>query len=134
MAADPLPNVWPPVTLDASVDSWPLPEPHARFDLVLCINMLHISPWDTAGVGLLRGAGAVLRRGGALLTYGPHKVEGGFSSEGNRNFDSMLREKNPEWGLRNVDDVTREAAAHGLQRERVVDMPANNLCLIFRRI
>lgn len=142
------PNVLPPVAVDASAQAWPFED--ASFDGVYNINMIHISPWAATLVraallravlaltlgsrqGLLREAGRLLKAGGFLLMYGPYKVGGEFTTESNREFDASLRGRNAEWGLRDVDDVRAEAARHGLQFVRRVDMPANNFCVIYTR-
>ncbi|NRD58804.1 DUF938 domain-containing protein [Corallococcus sp. AB030] len=123
-----LANVLPARLLDASSDAWPVE--HA--DAVLCVNMIHISPW-AACQGLMRGAARVLRPGGRLVLYGPYFVEGKETAPSNLAFDESLRARDPSWGVRELGAVTAEAARHGLQRERVVEMPSNNLTVVFRR-
>lgn len=124
-----LPNIAPPVRLDASDPaSWPVD----TADAILCINMVHISPW-AATLGLLEGAGALLPEGGLLYLYGPYVQEGVETAPSNLAFDRSLRERNPAWGLRAVHEVEVAAADRGLSLERIVPMPANNLSLIFRR-
>lgn len=127
-AEEALPNLLPPLPLDASSDTWPV----SSADVILNVNMLHISPWS-ACQGLMRGAGRVLTPGGCLITYGAYFVEGRETAPSNLAFDASLRERNPAWGVRQLGDVTAEAARHGLERERVVDMPSNNLTLVFRK-
>ncbi|KAL3808699.1 hypothetical protein ACHAXA_010079 [Cyclostephanos tholiformis] len=101
------------------------------FDLVLCINMIHIAPWE-ATLGLMECAGTVLRRGGLMVTYGPYKV-GGDAVESNLNFDKSLRAKNPEWGVRDIEDVVNAAEKRGMELYQTVEMPSNNLCVLFRK-
>ncbi|NPC72528.1 DUF938 domain-containing protein [Corallococcus exiguus] len=125
---DGLANVLPARLLDASSDAWPVE--HA--DAVLCVNMIHIAPW-AACQGLMRGAARVLRQGGRLVLYGPYFVEGKETAPSNLAFDESLRARDPSWGVRELGAVTAEAARHGLQRERVVEMPSNNLTVVFRR-
>ena len=127
-AAARLPNVRPPLQLDASARSWPVE--HA--DAVAMINMLHISPCRAAE-GLMAGAGRVLRPGGVLYLYGPFRENGVHTAPSNAVFDGSLRARNPEWGVRDVVDLTELARAHGLFFVERVSMPANNLSLIFRR-
>ncbi|QSQ20754.1 DUF938 domain-containing protein [Pyxidicoccus parkwayensis] len=127
-AGESLPNLLPPLTLDASSDTWPV----STADAILNVNMIHISPW-AACQGLMRGAGRVLVPGGCLVLYGAYFVEGRETAPSNLAFDASLRERNPAWGVRQLGDVTAEAARHGLERERVVDMPSNNLALVFRK-
>jgi len=121
-------NLRPPLELDAAAESWPV----ARADAVLCINMIHIAPW-AAGLGLLRGAARLLPPGGPLILYGPYKQGGAHTAPSNEAFDAGLRAQNPEWGVRNLEDVAEAAAAAGFEPPEVVGMPANNLMPIFRR-
>jgi SAM-dependent methyltransferase len=123
-----LPNLLPPLPLDATEDTWPV----QSADAVLNVNMIHISPW-AACQGLMRGAGRVLTPGGCLVLYGPYFVEGRETAPSNLAFDESLRARNPAWGVRQLGAVTAEAARHGLVRERVVDMPSNNLTIVFRK-
>jgi SAM-dependent methyltransferase len=123
-----LPNLLPPLPLDATQDSWPV----ESADALLNVNMIHISPW-AACQGLMRGAGRVLTPGGCLVMYGPYFVEGRETAPSNLAFDESLRARNPAWGVRQLGAVTAEAARNGLVRERVVDMPSNNLTLVFRK-
>jgi SAM-dependent methyltransferase len=123
-----LTNVAPPLALDVSAAVWPVT---GTFDAVLCINMIHISPWS-ATHALMRGAARHLPSQGRLILYGPYLVAGSAVSS-NLEFDASLKLRNPEWGLRELDDVTRVAATHGLHRQQVVPMPANNLTVVFVR-
>jgi SAM-dependent methyltransferase len=123
-----LPNVLPPLQLDASAETWPI----ARADAVVAINMVHISPW-TATRGLIAGAARVLTPDGLLFLYGPFREGGIHTGAGNAAFDADLRARNPSWGVRDLDEITAIAGQHGLtMRERIV-MPANNLTVLFRR-
>jgi len=101
------------------------------FDLALCINMIHIAPWE-ATLGLVECCGRVLRRGGMLVCYGPYKV-GGTAVESNLRFDGSLRSRNPDWGVRNLEDVVDAAKREGLEFVLKEEMPANNLGVIFRK-
>ncbi len=127
-AAEGLPNLLAPVHLDAASEDWPL----ARADAILCINMVHISPW-AATEGVMRGAGRVLKRGGPLYLYGAYRQRGVPFAPSNEAFDRSLKARNQEWGVRNLEDVVAEAGRRGLTLERVVPMPANNLSVVFRR-
>ena len=122
-------NLLPPVALDARAAYWPL----AAADAILCINMVHISPW-AATLGLLRGAGRLLGRGAALYLYGPYRQAGVETAPSNEAFDSSLRARDPEWGLRQLDDVVAAAAKQGIGLETVVPMPANNLSVVLRKV
>lgn len=123
-----LPNLRLPLALDAAADSWPPLEATA----VVCINMIHISPWP-ATEGLFRGAARVLKAGGVLVTYGPYSIDGDFLAESNIAFDQSLRARNAAWGLRDVRDVAAEAAKRGFSHTETIRMPANNLTLVFRK-
>jgi len=94
--------------------------------------MIHISPWS-ATEGLFAAAGALLKKDGYLFTYGPYKLDGEFTTESNRAFDRSLRERDPAWGLRDVDEVTELAREAGLVLRSRHDMPANNFLLAFQR-
>ena len=123
-----LPNLLEPVCLDASAAEWPL----AAADAILCINMVHISPWS-ATQGLMRGAGRLLPPGGPLILYGPYRRAEVATAPSNEAFDASLRSRNPQWGLRDLADVRAEAEGPGLGFERLYEMPANNLTLVFRK-
>jgi SAM-dependent methyltransferase len=122
-----LPNLRPPVRLDVT-EPWPV----ERVDAIVCINMLHITPWACA-LALLAGAARVLRPGGVLVTYGPYRFDGSFTADSNAGFDSALRARDAAWGVRDVSDLEREAVAVGLTLAEVVAMPVNNHTLVFRR-
>ncbi len=128
LAQEELPNVRPPIALDAAAADWPIADAAA----ILCINMIHISPWD-ATVGLMRGAGRILASGGLLYLYGPYRRAGHPVEPSNAAFDDNLKARDPRWGLRQLEDVEACAADHGLHLSRVVNMPANNLSVVFRR-
>jgi SAM-dependent methyltransferase len=123
-----LPNLLEPVALDAGVETWPVD----RADAILCINMVHISPWS-ATAGLMRGAARLLGTGAPLILYGPYRRAGFDTAPSNEAFDRSLKARDSQWGLRNLDDVVAKAGANQLQLERLVEMPANNLMLVFRR-
>lgn len=124
-----LPNLRPPLILDAAADTWPVD----RADAILCINMVHISPW-AATLGLLHGASRLLASGAPLILYGPYRRAGIETAPSNEAFDRSLRARDPAWGLRSVEQVTQAAAQAGLGFDRLVEMPANNLILAFRRV
>jgi SAM-dependent methyltransferase len=122
-------NLLPPILLDASAVRWP----DVAADAILCINMVHISPW-AATEGLMAGAGRLLAPGSPLYLYGAYRQRGVETAPSNEAFDASLRSRNPAWGLRNLEDVVAIAGRHGLQLESIVPMPANNLSVIFRRV
>jgi hypothetical protein len=121
-------NVRPAIALDASAPDWPI----ERADAVLCINMIHISPWS-ATVGLMRGAARILPRDGWLYLYGPFRRDGRHTAPSNEQFDEGLRQQNPEWAVRDIEQVIELAAANGFDAPAIEAMPANNLSLMFRR-
>lgn len=123
-----LPNLALPLMLDVCACDWPI----ARVDAILCINMIHIAPWD-ATLGLITGAGRLLAPGAPLYLYGPFREEGIPLAPSNTEFDASLKERDPYWGLRDVKDVAAVAAKHGLALRKRIAMPANNLSLIFYR-
>jgi cyclopropane fatty-acyl-phospholipid synthase-like methyltransferase len=123
-----LPNILPPIQIDAAAPDWPI----AHVDSILCINMVHISPW-AAAQGLFSGAVRLLPSGGALFLYGPYRRAGLPTATSNEEFDASLKAHNPCWGLRQVEDVVESAKAAGLAFDQLFEMPANNLSLVFRR-
>jgi len=124
-----LSNVLAPLRLDASEpDGWPV----QRADAILNINMIHISPW-VAARGLMAGAARLLTAGGPLVLYGPFIERDVETAHSNLAFDASLRARNPEWGIRRLDDVVALAATHGFELVGRVAMPANNLIVVFRK-
>lgn len=124
-----LPNIRPALALDAASEDWPID----RADAVLCINMIHISPWK-ATEGLVRGAARVLPAGGLLYLYGPYKRGGRHTAPSNEAFDADLRSRNANWGVRDLETVAALAAKAGFGNPLVEEMPANNLSVIFRKL
>jgi SAM-dependent methyltransferase len=124
-----LKNVLPAILLDAASVPWPV----TRADMVICINMIHIAPW-AATIGLMRGAAGILPVGGTLFLYGPYRWGGHHTAPGNEAFDSDLRSRNPEWGVRDLEEVILLAATYGLASPVIEAMPANNLSVIFTRV
>lgn len=123
-----LPQVRAPVLLDVTVEHWPV----GQVDVVFSANMIHIAPWQ-ASVGLLRGAGRILRPGGLLMLYGPFQDDGVHNAPSNEAFDADLRRRNPDWGVRDLAVLRRIAGEQGLRGEEEVAMPANNRVVVFRR-
>jgi len=119
-------NIRPALALDAIAWPWPI----AVADALLCVNMIHIAPWG-ACLGLLRGAWVILPSGAPLILYGPFLRAGVETAPGNLEFDASLRERDPAWGIRALEDVA--AAADGFTLDRAIEMPANNLTVVFRR-
>ena len=125
-----LANVLPPLRLNVMASRW-LPD-DARFDAIVCTNLLHIAPWTTCAA-LMQGSARHLAAGGALITYGPYLEDGVPTAEGNLAFDQSLRAQDAAWGLRRREDVEREAARAGLRLAARHAMPANNLLLVWTR-
>lgn len=125
-SAEAAPNLLVPVHLDAASDRWQVD----AADAILCINMVHISPW-AATLGVMDGAARLLPPGGPLYLYGAYFRDGEEPAPSNLAFDESLRSRNPEWGVRRLEQVVEAAAERGLTLNRVVEMPANNLSLVF---
>lgn len=121
-------NCLQPLQLDVCDEEWPI----KTADSVFCANMIHIAPWRSC-LGLLRGASRVLPSRGALILYGPFREADIETAPTNEAFDQSLKSRDPEWGLRNLEDVQAAAEECGLEFDERVQMPANNLMLVFRR-
>jgi len=123
-----VPNLLPPIEVDAAASFWPL----AHADAIVSINMIHIAPWSAAE-GLVAGAGRMLAPGAMLFLYGPFKEDGRHTAPSNAAFDASLRTSNKEWGVRDLGEVAALAGRHDLDFAERVAMPANNLSVVFRR-
>ncbi|BDC42587.1 Protein of unknown function [Paraburkholderia steynii] len=123
-----LANVRPPLALDVRDASWGIEAAAA----IVCINMIHISPWASAQA-LIGGAGRLLGPGGVLFLYGPYRRGGAHTAPTNAAFDEQLRRRNPAWGVRDMEDVVALADAAGFDADEPVEMPANNFSLVFRK-
>jgi SAM-dependent methyltransferase len=121
-------NLRAPIRLDAAEPAWPV----VRADAVLCVNMIHITPWS-ATEGLMAGAGRLLAPGGPLVVYGPFVEAEVETAASNLAFDADLRRRDPRWGLREGSALDRLAGSHGFARTARHAMPANNLALVYRR-
>jgi hypothetical protein len=129
IAASGLGNILPPLELDADADDWPI----AAAQAMLCINMIHISPWP-ATMGLIQHAAALLPPDAPLYLYGPYRRNGAHTAPSNAAFDADLRSRDSAWGVRDLEEVADLAAKVGFSAPEIVEMPANNLSLIFRRM
>jgi SAM-dependent methyltransferase len=123
-----LANVRGPVALDLRTRPWPV----TAADAIVCINVVHVSPWE-ATLALLDGAAEILPRGGVLYLYGPYRRQDRPTAPGNEAFDASLRAHDPAWGLREIEQVSEAAERCGLDLAEIADMPANNSSLIFLR-
>jgi len=127
----PCDNLHPPFDINASDAVWCVETspPNPPITAIVCINMIHIAPWS-ACVGLIAGASRILPPNGILYLYGPYK-QGGKTAPSNIIFDQGLREQDPQWGVRDLEEVIALAKDHGLSLKEVVAMPANNLSVVF---
>lgn len=123
-----LPNLRPPLAINAAIPDWPID----RADAILSINMVHISPWKSA-VGLIEGAARLLAPSAPLMLYGPWLKDDVPTAPSNLDFDADLKRRNPEWGLRRVEDFAAAASDRGFALVDIRQMPANNTMLHFRR-
>lgn len=138
-------NVLPPIDLDVNAGPYPAPPDGSRWNAIYCANVIHVSPWAT-GLALLRAAAQALAADGLLALYGPFlrtpgapadlgpeagAIEAALAAPSNREFDRSLRAREPSWGVRDLGEVTSAAAAAGLERRRILALPANNLLVVF---
>lgn len=121
-----LENINTPLSLDTTENNWP----DFVLDALLCINMVHISPWE-ATTGLMDKAARYLKKGGILYLYGPYRRNGQHTAPSNASFEEWLKEKDPEFGVRHMEEVETEASRNGLTLSQIIDMPANNFSLVF---
>ena len=121
-------NLLNPLCIDAAAPDWPID----RAAAILCVNMVHISPWESA-LGLLDGAARSLVPGAPLILYGPWIVEGVETAPSNLAFDADLKARDPRWGLRSLAEYCSEAELRGIALVECRAMPANNVMISFRR-
>ena len=125
-------NLQPPLSLDVMTSNWYKPLMSQGIKAIICINMIHITPW-LAYIGLIQGAKEILPSKGIIYLYGPYKIQNQHTAPSNEQFDHYLKSQNSSWGVRNLEDVVSVAHAHGFVLEKKVAMPANNLSLIFQK-
>ncbi|MDJ0600287.1 MAG: DUF938 domain-containing protein [Crocosphaera sp.] len=125
-------NIQPPLNINAADSMWKIEEHQLNITTIVNINMIHISPWE-ACLGLLEGAKRILPSRGILYLYGPYKQGGKHTAPSNESFDKSLLSQNPEWGVRDLEDVIKIAEGKGLIFKEKVEMPANNLSVIFEK-
>lgn len=121
-------NIHPPLKLDTTAPHWPLEAVNG----ILCINMIHISPWE-ATIGLMHKAGQLLSQGDFLYLYGPFRIDGKQTSASNHDFEGWLKERDPCFGVRDMGEVEDQANQQGLELNQKIPMPANNFSLVFRK-
>ncbi|MGA9383232.1 MAG: DUF938 domain-containing protein [Phormidium sp.] len=134
---EPSDHIYPPILLDVCANIWPMEvetQPETEYlgeiTAIVSINMIHIAPWS-ACLGLMAGAGRILPQNGILYLYGPFKQGGQHTAPSNAAFDEMLKSQNAEWGVRDLDDVIAAAKMQNLQWRETIQMPANNLSVVF---
>jgi hypothetical protein len=121
-------NLLPPLELDVRSPQWPV----TKAEALVCINMIHISPWE-ATEGLFQGASKLLTGGAPLVTYGPYRLHGEHTAPSNEAFDQSLRSRNARWGVRDIDELSELAGQTGFALQERVGMPANNMTLVWTR-
>ena len=121
-------NVRAPLALDVRERPWPID----AADAIVCINVVHVSPW-AATLALFDGVREVLPSEGVLFLYGPYRRGGRHTAPSNEKFDADLRAHNPEWSLRDIDELAEVADRVGFALAEIVDMPSNNFSLVFRK-
>ncbi len=137
--AEPSENLLEPITLDVMASPWPVEDPDCpalqdqpRIQAIVNINMIHIAPWE-ACLALMAGAGRILPEEGVLYLYGPYKRNGMHTAPSNEAFDQNLKERNSDWGVRDLEGVIAAAEAKNLWAQQIAEMPANNLSVVFRK-
>jgi hypothetical protein len=130
--ACPVDNLELPLLIDVTQDNWHQEVVEHQINAIVNINMIHIAPWQ-ACLGLMTGAAKILPKNGILYLYGPYKRNGEHTSLSNANFDRSLCDRNPLWGVRDLEAVIAAAAKQNLNLQQVIAMPANNLSVIFSR-
>jgi len=130
-----LENIMPlPLDLDVENIPWKIPCKLAySLQGIVSINMIHVAQW-TCTVALFKGAGRLLKKGQFLILYGPFKIDNKHTSQSNYFFDNSLKMQNALWGVRNLEEVNEEAKQNGFTREEIINMPANNLSIIYRKV
>jgi hypothetical protein len=124
-------NLALPLEIDTSKSDW-FEQVNSSVSAIICINMIHIAPW-AACEGLMAGASQLLPSEGIVYLYGPYKRGGQHTAPTNVEFDRLLRDRNPEWGVRDLDRVLEVASDRGLQLQEIVPMPANNLSIVLKK-
>lgn len=125
-------NIHPPLDIDATQPFWDIEAQDIQIDAIVNINMIHISSWS-ACLGLMAGAKRILPPGGILYLYGAFKRDGVHTAPSNEAFDLSLKSRNPEWGVRNLEEVWQVAKSQSLDLQEIIEMPNNNLSVIWRK-
>ena len=123
-----------PINIDVTKIPWPIPVKLVdNLQVIISINMIHIAPWECTK-SLFKESGKLLNYGKFLILYGPFKIEDKHVSKSNELFDKSLKIQNNNWGVRNLEEVNKEAIINGFQQKQLIQMPANNLTLIYKKI
>ena len=123
-----------PINIDVTKIPWPIPVKLVdNLQVIISINMIHIAPWECTK-SLFKESGKLLNYGKFLILYGPFKIEDKHVSKSNELFDKSLKIQNNNWGVRNLEQVNKEAIINGFQQKQLIQMPANNLTLIYKKI
>ena len=123
-----------PLEIDVTKKPWPIPfKLINNLQVIISINMIHIAPWECTE-SLFRESGKLLKYGKFLILYGPFKIEDKHISETNKLFDKSLKMQNKDWGVRNLEEVNKQARINGFQKSQTISMPANNLTLIYKKV
>ena len=123
-----------PINIDVTKIPWPIPVKLVdNLEVIISINMIHIAPWECTK-SLFKESGKLLNYGKFLILYGPFKIEDKHVSKSNELFDKSLKIQNNNWGVRNLEQVNKEAIINGFQQKQLIQMPANNLTLIYEKI
>lgn len=123
-----LPNVRPPLHIDANDEAWPI----GNVDAIFCANSVHIMSWQEVEK-LFAGIGRVLDAHGLLCLYGPFNYEGKFTSESNARFDTWLKTRDHKSGVRDFEALNILAEAHSMKLLKDIEMPINNRTLVWQR-
>ena len=123
-----------PLEIDVRKIPWPIPQKLVdTLQVIISINMVHIAPWECTE-SLFEESGKLLNYGKFLILYGPFKIDDKHISESNKLFDKSLKIQNSDWGLRNLEEVNKQASINGFQQKQIIKMPANNLTLIYKKV
>ncbi len=123
-----------PLEIDVRKIPWPIPPKLVdNLQVIISINMVHIAPWECTE-SLFEESGKLLNYGKFLILYGPFKIDDKHISESNKLFDKSLKIQNSDWGLRNLEEVNKQASINGFQQKQIIKMPANNLTLIYKKV
>ena len=123
-----------PLKIDVRDTPWQIPSNiRASLQGIISINMIHIAPWQCTE-SLFKESSKILKERRFLLLYGPFKIENKHTSESNKLFDKSLKNQNNDWGVRNLENVNEEAMINGFNKEQIIEMPSNNIILIYRKV